>query len=358
VANFDKAKPAGSQKLRLADDDLRTNNDALEDAIGRDHKFPTGYGVDAGMHAVIQVISQVGDEAAHATAIKLWNKAGDFRGIVPGGTAFSFAAKGTLDAPTGTEMVFIQNAAPTGWTRNAARQDNAVLCYASAGNPASGGGVNPQSTHTHTGPSHTHTGPSHTHTVASHTHTGPSHTHTGPNHTHTGPSHAHTIAHTHTGPNHTHTGPSHTHTGPSHAHNFAYGAGVGYAGVYNVGMTGSPTGQLVAYGNPGGTTYYPTLGYTLADGTGATGADGTGATGAEGTGATSGSSAANSGADGTGATSAAGTGATSAAGTGATSGTGLTSNAEGTGATGADGTGATGANTAPFFIETISCIKD
>jgi len=66
---------------------------------------------------------------------------------------------------TGTIMLFGQNAAPTGWTRKADWQDNAMICYASAGNIGSGGSVNPQSTHTHTGPSHQHTGPSHTHSI-------------------------------------------------------------------------------------------------------------------------------------------------------------------------------------------------
>lgn len=54
MAQFDKTKPAGSQKVRLSDDDIRSNNDALEDAIGRDHKFPTGYGTDAGEHLQVK----------------------------------------------------------------------------------------------------------------------------------------------------------------------------------------------------------------------------------------------------------------------------------------------------------------
>lgn len=54
-----------------------------------------------------------------------------------------------LAAPTGTIMLFGQNSAPTGWTRKADWQDNAMLCYASAGAIGSGGAVNPQSTHIH-----------------------------------------------------------------------------------------------------------------------------------------------------------------------------------------------------------------
>lgn len=58
---------------------------------------------------------------------------------------------------SGTIMLFGQNSAPTGWTRKADWQDNAMLCYAASGNIGNGGGVNPQATHTHTGPEHGHT---------------------------------------------------------------------------------------------------------------------------------------------------------------------------------------------------------
>ena len=73
----------------------------------------------------------------------------------------------------GTIMLFGQNSAPTGWTRKTDWQDNAMLCYAASGNINGGGSVNPQSTHTHTGPSHTHTTGNHTLSIAeipSHTH--------------------------------------------------------------------------------------------------------------------------------------------------------------------------------------------
>ena len=54
-----------------------------------------------------------------------------------------------IGIPSGTIMLFGQNSAPTGWTRKADWQDNAMLCYASAGAIGSGGTVNPQSVHTH-----------------------------------------------------------------------------------------------------------------------------------------------------------------------------------------------------------------
>ena len=57
--------------------------------------------------------------------------------------------------PSGTIMLFGNASAPTGWTKKTDWQDNAMLCYAS-GAPSSGGAVDPQATHTHTGPSHNH----------------------------------------------------------------------------------------------------------------------------------------------------------------------------------------------------------
>lgn len=51
--------------------------------------------------------------------------------------------------PDTNVAAFKQNSAPTGWTRDATMQDNAMLCYAASGDPASGGAVNPQSTHQH-----------------------------------------------------------------------------------------------------------------------------------------------------------------------------------------------------------------
>lgn len=60
--------------------------------------------------------------------------------------------------PATTVMLFGQNTAPTGWTKKTDWQNNAMLCY-STGNIGKGGGVNPQLTHGHTGPSHAHTLP-------------------------------------------------------------------------------------------------------------------------------------------------------------------------------------------------------
>jgi hypothetical protein len=65
-----------------------------------------------------------------------------------------------------TVMVFGQNSAPTGWTRKADWQDNAMLCYAASGDIGNGGAANPQSAHSHTGPNHYHSTSAHTLTTA------------------------------------------------------------------------------------------------------------------------------------------------------------------------------------------------
>lgn len=55
---FDKEKPAGNQKVRLGDDDIRANNAALETAIGQDHDFATGAG-QTGEHKQIKLYAPI-----------------------------------------------------------------------------------------------------------------------------------------------------------------------------------------------------------------------------------------------------------------------------------------------------------
>jgi len=79
----------------------------------------------------------------------------------------------TLDFIPGTIMLFGQASAPLGWTKLTSWADNSMLCINTQANGTalgSGGTANPQSQHTHTGPSHTHTGPSHTHAMSYGTH--------------------------------------------------------------------------------------------------------------------------------------------------------------------------------------------
>jgi hypothetical protein len=178
------------------------------------------------------------------------------------------AAKLVLYAPSGLNMYFYEDTAPTGWTINAAPADSLLSvkggsqAYNAAGGQVLG--------------SWTPTG---------HTHTGPSHTHTGPSHTHTGPSH------THTGPSHRHTGPSHTHVVP----NTGWGGASqqliqGRIQTDNTGNQWHSTNNVSTQSGGTGNTGYGGTGATGASGTGATGASGTALTGASGTDATGSSS--------------------------------------------------------------------
>ena len=63
MGQFDKTKPASSDKIRLSDDFLRSNMEALEDTISRNHKFPTGDGVDAGEHLKVVFNADLADPA-------------------------------------------------------------------------------------------------------------------------------------------------------------------------------------------------------------------------------------------------------------------------------------------------------
>lgn len=117
-------------------------------------------------------------------------------------TALGLVTSGDV-FPTGTRMVFDQNSAPGGWTRDTSTANDRVIRIVTG--TRSDGGTWTQPGHVHQGPSHTHSGPSHNHSVNSHTHSGPSHTHsfsdtssshTG--HTHDSASHSHGLANSHT----------------------------------------------------------------------------------------------------------------------------------------------------------------
>lgn len=71
--------------------------------------------------------------------------------------------------PAGTNMVFYQAAAPTGWTQVKTYTDMALRVVSTAGGGI-GGTHNlsspPSTAHTHTGPLHSHTGGAHTHSIS------------------------------------------------------------------------------------------------------------------------------------------------------------------------------------------------
>lgn len=73
TTNYDKDKPAGSQKIRLSDEEIRANWTALEDAIGRNHNFPGNENSDAGEHKVVELQDQSGDATVPANVIGIYN---------------------------------------------------------------------------------------------------------------------------------------------------------------------------------------------------------------------------------------------------------------------------------------------
>jgi len=74
ATDWDKDKPAGSTKIRLSDEQIRANNAALEDAIGRDHSFPGAQGTTAGQHLQVTFYEPLGadpDPGANSGALYL-----------------------------------------------------------------------------------------------------------------------------------------------------------------------------------------------------------------------------------------------------------------------------------------------
>jgi len=133
MPDFDKLKPAGSTKLRLSDDEIRDNWDAIEDALVRmGMKFPTGYGTDAGELLVPIFQKQIADPATPAAdKAKLYFKTvgSQPRPYIkdPGGNVKSLAIPGEDIIPSGTKMLFYQDTAPTGWTIQNTLDDKLVF---------------------------------------------------------------------------------------------------------------------------------------------------------------------------------------------------------------------------------------
>ncbi len=163
-----KTNPATGIKAKVLDDQIRTNNDALETAIDQDHDFTTG-GTQTGVHDQVTMpeITEPTGKAAHIT---LWNLAGipEWKDDLAG-TVRKFSSDGDV-IPAGTKMWFYANSAPTGWVIDSSVTDALIAlkggtAYATGGAPGVGD--------TWTQPSHTHTTPNHTLTTGEM----PAHTH-------------------------------------------------------------------------------------------------------------------------------------------------------------------------------------
>lgn len=135
ATNWDKDKPAGSQKIRLSDEEIRANNTALEDAIGRNHLFPGAENTTAGEHTVVELQDQAGDPVTPASIVALYNNAG-----VLYTRKASSGTISTIGIPSGTKMLFIQNSAPTGWTFSATNNDKVLINQSTEANGGTTGG--------------------------------------------------------------------------------------------------------------------------------------------------------------------------------------------------------------------------
>lgn len=153
---WDKDKPAEGIKAKFLNDLVRENNAALEDALDRDHAFPGTMGGDAGEHLQITFNAPLGADPSGVA-----NKGILYTKDVTALAELFFVREDDVVCrvemfPTGTVMLFGQNAAPTGWTRKADWTDNSMLVYAATGDIVAGGSVSAKNGHTHAGPSHTH----------------------------------------------------------------------------------------------------------------------------------------------------------------------------------------------------------
>lgn len=136
ATNWDKDKPAGSQKIRLSDEEIRANNAAVEDALGRNHNFPGNESSDAGEHTVVELQDQSGDPVTPASVIGLYNNGDEL--------FFRKESSGVISlvggVPSGTKMLFPQNSAPVGWTFSATNNDKVLINQSTEANGGTTGG--------------------------------------------------------------------------------------------------------------------------------------------------------------------------------------------------------------------------
>lgn len=115
---WDAAKPAGSQKIRLSDEEIRANWAALEAALAAEHQFPnTG---DDGTHKLpVEDTLPSGLEGQVSIYNDLWHW-------------YSNGAWRTL-IPAGSKMLFLQAAAPSGWTQDTSLNDKVLRVVSGEG---------------------------------------------------------------------------------------------------------------------------------------------------------------------------------------------------------------------------------
>jgi len=120
---WDKNKPSGGTKLRLADDMIRENQAAIEAAMAEGHEFATG-GEQTGKH-VAPTFKDVGSDPSQPTGsneLRVYNKNGRLTFLDSSGNS-----GGVSSIPPGTKMLFKQASAPAGWTFVAEDNDRALI---------------------------------------------------------------------------------------------------------------------------------------------------------------------------------------------------------------------------------------
>lgn len=158
---WNKDKPAGGDKIRLSDDYIRANNEALENAFSEGHEFSTG-GNQTGKHTTPTFVDN-GADPAQPTAtneVKLYNNAGILYTLNQAGTKHNL----NPTIPAGTKMLFKQSSAPAGWTFRSEDNDRALINTSTEADGGSIGGgwtISGVSVDNHTLtiaeiPSHTH----------------------------------------------------------------------------------------------------------------------------------------------------------------------------------------------------------
>ena len=165
--SWDKNKPAGSQKIRLSDDEIRANWAALEDALGRDHNFPGTEGVDAGEHNWVMLREQSSKPSVDTDKHALYAKSDGVYIEKEDGTEikiFDFTNEQLVngDIPSGEIILFEKDTVVVGYTLLTDKDD--MVIYITKGSVAGGEtGATDKSGGTWTQPDHSHSIPSHQH---------------------------------------------------------------------------------------------------------------------------------------------------------------------------------------------------
>ena len=140
ATNWDATKPAGTTKIRLSDEQLRSNFAAIETAFGQEHEFPVTEATD-GLHKQITFSKQIADPTPGANTGAVYisdiTASAELMWQDENGNSCQITSGGSLSfVPAGTKMLFYQDTAPTGWTIDATVDDK--LIFVSKGSGAGG----------------------------------------------------------------------------------------------------------------------------------------------------------------------------------------------------------------------------